>query len=127
MYCENCGANIDESKGVLKFCPNCGAQLVKNADGTVNAVDRQKPVPVVVNNVSGLKVGTNGYAIIGLITALFHPLALLGLIFGIIGLRNSKKINSGAGLSIAAITISSIWILCFLMLIIIISIRVSSR
>lgn len=110
MYCENCGANIDESKGVLKFCPNCGAQLVKNADGTVNAVDRQKPVPVVVNNVSEVKAGTNGYAIIGLIMALFYPLALLGLIFGIVGLRNSKKINSGAGLSIAAITISSIWI-----------------
>lgn len=93
----------------------------------MNAVDRQKPVPVVVNNVSEVKAGTNGYAIIGLITALFYPLALLGLIFGIIGLRNSKKINSGAGLSIAAITISSIWIFMFLMLIIIISIRVSSR
>lgn len=110
MYCENCGANIDESKGLPKFCPNCGAQLVKNADGTVNAVDRQKPVPVVVNNVSEVKAGTNGYAIIGLIMALFYPLALFGLIFGIVGLRNSKKINSGAGLSIAAITISSIWI-----------------
>ncbi len=118
MYCENCGANIDESKGVLKFCPNCGAQLVKNADGTVNAVDRQKPVPVVVNNVSEVKAGTNGYAIIGLITALFYPLALLGLIFGIIGLRNSKKINSGAGLSIAAITISLIWIVFVFIMII---------
>ena len=118
MYCENCGANIDESKGVLKFCPNCGAQLVKNADGTVNAVDRQKPVPVVVNNVSEVKAGTNGYAIIGLITALFYPLALLGLIFGIVGLLKSKKINSGAGLSIAAITISSIWIVFVFIMII---------
>ena len=118
MYCENCGANIDESKGVLKFCPNCGAQLVKNADGTANAVDRQKPVPVVVNNVSELKAGTNGYAIIGLITALFYPLALLGLIFGIVGLLKSKKINSGAGLSIAAITISSIWIVFVFIMII---------
>lgn len=117
MYCENCGANIDESKGLPKFCPNCGAQLVKNADGTVNAVDRQKPVPVVVNNVSEVKAGTNGYAIIGFIMALIFPLALLGFIFGIVGLHNSKKINSGAGLSIAAIVISSIWLLLFIMMI----------
>lgn len=120
MYCENCGANIDESKDLPKFCPNCGAQIVKNADGTVNAVDKQKAVPVVITNVSEVKASTNGYAIIGLIMALIYPLALLGLIFGIVGLRNSKKINSGAGLSIAAITISSIWIfviiMCFILM-----------
>lgn len=118
MYCENCGANIDESKDLPKFCPNCGAQIVKNADGTVNAVDKQKTVPVVITNVSEVKASTNGYAIIGLIMALIYPLALLGLIFGIVGLRNSKKINSGAGLSIAAITISSIWIFVIIMCII---------
>ena len=122
MYCENCGANIDESKDLPKFCPNCGAQIVKNADGTVNAVDKQKTVPVVINNVSEVKAGTNGYAIIGLIMALIYPLALLGLIFGIVGLRNSKKINSGAGLSIAAITISSIWIFMLILVIIMISV-----
>ena len=118
MYCENCGANIDESKDLPKYCPNCGAQIVKNADGTVNAVDKQKTVPVVITNVSEVKASTNGYAIIGLIMALIYPLALLGLIFGIVGLRNSKKINSGAGLSIAAITISSIWIFVIIMCII---------
>lgn len=118
MYCENCGANIDESKDLPKFCPNCGAQIVKNADGTVNAVDKQKTAPVVITNVSEVKASTNGYAIIGLIMALIYPLALLGLIFGIVGLRNSKKINSGAGLSIAAITISSIWIFVIIMCII---------
>ena len=118
MYCESCGANIDESKDLPKFCPNCGAQIVKNADGTVNAVDKQKTVPVVITNVSEVKASTNGYAIIGLIMALIYPLALLGLIFGIVGLRNSKKINSGAGLSIAAITISSIWIFVIIMCII---------
>ena len=122
MYCENCGANIDESKDLPKFCPNCGAQIVKNADRTVNAVDKQKTVPVVINNVSEVKAGTNGYAIIGLIMALIYPLALLGLIFGIVGLRNSKKINSGAGLSIAAITISSIWIFMLILVIIMISV-----
>lgn len=118
MYCENCGANIDESKDLPKFCPNCGAQIVKSGDGTVNAVDKQKTVPVVITNVSEVKASTNGYAIIGLIMALIYPLALLGLIFGIVGLRNSKKINSGAGLSIAAITISSIWIFVIIMCII---------
>ncbi len=118
MYCENCGANIDESKDLPKFCPNCGAQIVKSSDGTVSAVDKQKTVPVVITNVSEVKASTNGYAIIGLIMALIYPLALLGLIFGIVGLRNSKKINSGAGLSIAAITISSIWIFAIIMCII---------
>lgn len=108
MYCKNCGANIDESKDLPKFCPNCGAQIVKNSDGTVSAVDRQRPI--IVNNMSEVKAGTNGYAIVGLIMAITVSLSLLGLIFGIIGLYNSKKINSGRGTSIAAITISSIWI-----------------
>ena len=108
MTCKNCGANIDASKGLPKFCPDCGAQIVKNSDGTVSAVDRQRPI--IVNNVSEVKAGTNGYAIVGLIMAITVSLSLLGLIFGIIGLYNSKKINSGRGMSIAAITISSIWI-----------------
>lgn len=108
MYCENCGANIDESKDLPKFCPNCGAQIVRNADGTVNTVDRQRPI--VINNTSAVKAGTNGYAIVALIMSFFLMLSVLSLIFGIVGLYNSQKINSGKGTSIAAIVISSIWI-----------------
>lgn len=120
MTCKNCGANIDASKGLPKFCPDCGAQIVKNSDGTVSAVDRQRPI--IVNNVSEVKAGTNGYAIVGLIMAITVSLSLLGLIFGIIGLYNSKKINSGRGTSIAAITISSVWIvLVFIMIIIVVA------
>ena len=119
MNCKNCGANIDESKGLPKFCPNCGAQIVRNEDGTVNTVDRQRPI--VINNTSAVKAGTNGYAIVGLIMAiLVQP--ILGLIFGIIGLYNSKKINSGSGTSMAAIVISSIWIAIVVIAIIIASV-----
>lgn len=108
MHCENCGANIDESKDLPKFCPDCGAQIVKNGDETVSAVDGQRLI--IINNVTEVKTPTNSYAIVALIMSIMPLLSLFGLIFGIIGLRNSAKINSGRGLSIAAITISSIWI-----------------
>lgn len=52
---------------------------------------------------------TNGFAIAGLICSFF--VALLGLIFSIIGLTKSKECNSGKGMSIAGIIISVLNIL----------------
>ena len=49
---------------------------------------------------------SNGYAVAGFILSFF--VALLGLIFSIMGLKKSKVTNSGRGLSIAGIIISSI-------------------
>ena len=53
---------------------------------------------------------TNVFAIVGLVCAIMVG-SILGLIFSIIGLKESKKCNSGKGLSIAGIIISIIRIL----------------
>ena len=61
----------------------------------------------------------NIFAIIGFILSFF--IALSGLIFSIVGLKKSKITNSGKGLSIAGIIISSIiiarWVIAFILVI----------
>ena len=57
------------------------------------------------NNMNNNKQ-TNIYAILGIIFSFFFSIA--GLILSIIGLKKSKELNNGKGLSIAGIVISSI-------------------
>lgn len=83
-FCTKCGNELDE-KAVA--CPKCGNK-VENA---------QNPV---------VEKKSNGMAIAGFVLSFIF--ALLGLIFSIIGLNNSKTTKSGRGLSIAGIIISSI-------------------
>ena len=63
------------------------------------------------------KKQTNILAILGLVFSLVY-FAIVGLIFSIIGLIDSKRTNSGKGIAIAGIIISSIRIL-FLSIIVI--------
>ncbi len=80
-YCTRCGRALHYDAVV---CPNCGC-----------AVGR-----TIVRN------ETNGMAIAGFILSFFIP--LLGFIFGIIGLHKAKEVDTGKGLSVAAIIISLI-------------------
>jgi hypothetical protein len=65
------------------------------------------------NNVQNFNMGgntnqkeTNGLAIAGFVCSFLIP--LIGLILSIIGLKKSKELNDGKGLSTAGIIISSI-------------------
>lgn len=76
----------------MKYCSECGTKLLENS----------KVCPK-----CGNKVNNNGFAIAGFVLSFFS--SVLGLVFGIIGLNNSKKVNGeGKELSIAAIVIASI-------------------
>ena len=90
MYCKNCGKEIDNNAYV---CPNCGV-LVKSA-----------PTEVVAKKESNTK------ALIGFILSFFVP--VVGLILGIMGLKASGEMKGeGKGMSIAAIIISAVGIVC---------------
>lgn len=87
---------------MAKFCPNCGKQLDDNAVlcpqcGTTFQNG---------NQTTYVEKKSNGMAVAGFILSFFF--ALLGLIFSIIGLKKSKETNSGKGLSIAGIIISTL-------------------
>lgn len=69
---------------------------------------------------NGGKNQTNTLAIVGFILSFF--VAIAGLIVSIIGLKKSKEINSGKGLSIAGIVISSISMLFSIFIIIFVAI-----
>ena len=100
MFCRNCGKQINDE---MKFCPFCGTATNFTP---VNA-NVQTPVPT---------KKTNGFSIAGFVISLvsfylgffFCIVPALGLVFGIIGLNAPKETNSGHGLALAGVIISSI-------------------
>ena len=93
-----------------KFCKACGKSIPKSAFycPICNKIADTAPAPYAATE-------SNGMALAGFILSFFVP--LLGLIFGIIGL---KRANNGAdrrGLAIAAIVISIVsWVLNFILI-----------
>ncbi len=103
MYCSRCGKEINLDAYV---CPYCGGST-------------GKPLPYEERYHAPAPQQTNGYAIAGLILAFCIP--LLGLIFGILGLKRSNGMNGeGKGLSIAAIIISSLELFIVLIILIVV-------
>ena len=87
-YCSKCGAELHDEAVV---CPKCGC-----------AVDGVK----VVNDQNATPQKKNVIALVGFILSFF--VAIAGLICGIIGLVQSKKLNEeGKGFAVAAVAISA--------------------
>ena len=82
---------------MAKYCANCGTEI-KEGDNKCSKCGRTVGVP---------QKETNGMAIAGMICAFLIPL----LIFSIVGLSKSKKINDGKELSIVGIVLSSLFLL----------------
>ena len=100
MYCQKCGAQLNESSRV---CPQCNATVYSTYAGPLG-----NPVPVLV------------WGVVGLSTALTFYFSLLGVIFSIVGLVKSNRYNEftnsadsnmariGRRLSIAGIIVGGI-------------------
>ncbi len=102
-----------------KFCSNCGTEIAEGANACSNCGTLiNKPQTASVNNNNQ----TNGFAIAGFVLSLVSLVccgatSLLGLIFSIIGLVQSKKFNgNGKGLAIAGIIISCIFVIIVVLL-----------
>lgn len=94
-YCQHCGSEIMDEAVI---CPKCGCSVA--AITTINNVNINR---------------SNGFAIAGFICSFF--IAILGFIFGGIGLSKSKELGgSGKGLSIAALIISGISVLRYVII-----------
>lgn len=99
MFCKHCGKEIPDEAVI---CVHCGAMT--DAPTAVNAQ------PAVSGKTS------NGFAIAGFVLSLvsifsstytYGILAILGLVFSIIGFVKSKTCGKGKGFAIAGISISS--------------------
>lgn len=125
MFCTNCGKVIDDD---AVHCVHCGAKVgeepvAEQPQQPVYVVSQQpQTVYVVPQQVQEKKDPTNIWAIIALVSTFVGPLIIpgigmfAGLVFGIIGLVQSKKMEGkGKGMSIASI-ILSILIIVFLSL-----------
>lgn len=105
-FCSNCGKEVSKES---KFCANCGKEI--GVEEVKSIVDGAKE-EVKNENVVGKQ--SNPLAITGFVISLVSLLCCggtswLGLIFSIIGLIESKKKNnSGKGLAVAGIIISTI-------------------
>ncbi len=95
-FCPNCGEQVQDSQ---LYCGKCGAQI-ENSE--LNPRDRHYTLPQQMSC---------GMAIAGFVCSFF--IALLGLIFSIVGLCQINKYNgflTGKGLAVAGIVISAITI-----------------
>lgn len=118
MYCPKCGEKNEEG---VKYCSKCGASLTQETEIKNN------------NNKEGLATGSLVIGIISLILSLtcifiipifiVIPLALIGLILGIVNKAKKGKKFAGIVLNIIAIVLS---IFIFIMTIIIIGIVADS-
>ena len=107
MYCRNCGCELEDN---VKFCSKCGAKT----NGEVVSINSTAPVYVNSQNPSRI----NGFSTAGFVLSFFWFLAILGLIFSILGYRQAKRENTSKGLAIAGIVISAVCIVFFVLIII---------
>ena len=101
MNCKKCGSVITDQ---TKFCPSCGASLQGE---NISVIPSQQPMQYIV--VEPKK--TNVFAILSLC---FFWTFIIGLAFGIVGLVNSKKLESGRAMSAVGIALSVFWLLFLL-------------
>lgn len=92
MFCHKCGKEV---AGQDKFCPSCGACL--QVDSVAESYNQNLQYVVMEPK------KTNIFAIL---SVCFCWSFLFGLIFGIVGLVQSKKLESGATVSAVGIALS---------------------
>ncbi len=110
MFCANCGKEIDE-KAII--CPNCGVlvQKYKIIENNRSTVDDKNEVGTV-----GMVFSLVGILLLFIPTVVFI-VELIGLICGCVGISRAKELNGkGKGFSIAAVVVSSIILLAWLVL-----------
>lgn len=101
MFCRNCGKEIDDNSAVCMYCGTpTGLATPQQPQQPVQPQQHQQPA-----------AQSNTMALVGFILSFF--MSLLGLIFSIIGYKNSKLPeyegpNNYRGLALAGIIISSI-------------------
>lgn len=112
MYCEKCGAQIDEN---AKFCPNCGNNLKEKQNlGTAPSVEPSS-VPVKKSNsvCLVLSIVFAAIGIIPLLNILFLPIAVILAIIGFVTNKNEiiKIKIASAIVVIISIIISLLWMI----------------
>lgn len=80
MFCQNCGTKVDENAA---FCAKCGC-LLKGGD----VMEHENLIHLLVPVDTSLYCIISGYLGLFAVLGIFAPLAV---IFGILGLRESKK------------------------------------
>ena len=103
-FCSNCGNRIIEGS---MFCDKCGTKI-DDIDNNVHSFNNSHQILKEENN--GLKIASLVLGIISLVLALFLnvliiPLAIIGLVLGIIYTSKSKKFCVGIVLNILGIII----------------------
>ena len=112
MYCEKCGAQIDEN---AKFCPNCGNNLNEEQNSETAQSVETGSVPVKKNKsiCLVLSIVFAAIGIIPLLNILFLPIAVILAIIGFVTNKNKIikiKIASAIVVTISII-ISLLWMI----------------
>jgi uncharacterized membrane protein YvbJ len=111
MFCPQCGEKIPDD---AKFCPKCGAALVKTKAAPAPAA----PAPAATRErTSGMAVAS---LVLGILGFIFNLLAILAIIFGAIAISQTNKDPNlrGRGMAIAGLVLGIIgsigWIIAII-------------
>lgn len=114
MFCSKCGKEVAEGS---RFCSGCGTPAVPTQQQTAQYVPQQKEPHRVIEPAGNVFLTKDNerkakaslvLGITGLVTALLLPIvgipvAIVGLIMGVIGQKSSKKGMALAGLILSII------------------------
>lgn len=123
MYCEQCGKKISKDS---KFCPECGVKIESAEREKQVSTKKEAEKPVTVdktnnqNNKSGLSIASLVLGIISIALGLFLnifiiPIAVVGLVLGIVYKEKTKQMCTGIILNLIGLIVS---ILTFVLIII---------
>lgn len=109
MFCRNCGTEIPDN---IMYCPKCGqSQQTSPMPGPMqnpyaNQYDIYEQAP---KEKQGMAITSLVLGLVGLIGWLFpccgYPITILGLIFGIIGIKKGGKTMATVGIVLSSITL----------------------
>ena len=95
MFCKVCGKEINDQAVI---CPHCGCAVEKKQE------EVEKPISIL--SILGFVLG-----LVGIFFSYYLILPIAGLVISICGVYRAKKCNQKlAGLGIAGIVLSSVWL-----------------
>jgi len=103
MYCKNCGNNLNQGE---KFCTNCGTRIdnIQNQQGSINNINTQ--IKSSWKNTVALVIGIISLVLVFIFQIFTIPLSIVGIVFGILSLKNNKKHFVGLILNIASLVLA---------------------
>ena len=104
MYCHNCSNRLIGSE---KYCPNCGAAVIKSFDSNkVIDVEDNEEVMVSTENSRSASVALGIISLVGVTLGIFAPISLILSIVGLIlAIKSNRNVKNTVGIVLNSVSL----------------------